>query len=302
MKRTISSKWAVILAGGDGKRLEDLTAKVNGERCPKQFSVLVGNQTLLSLTRDRVAAAIAPDHTVVVLMKEHERFYGKELESAPISHAIVQPESRGTAPAILWSLFEIAEYEPTATIAVLPSDHFYSDEARFLSALDNAYDEAERTQQVVILGARPTGPEISLGWIETAGTSRGAESVPIARMWEKPARSTAEKLFRQGCLWNTFVMVGPLQGFLDLIQDATPELFQRIARQDVDAIGEAYKHIPPIDFSHDVLVPGFRSLRTLSLGDVGWSDLGEPRRAMAVVAEHGTRIQKARAREFAISA
>jgi hypothetical protein len=100
-------------------------------------------------------------------------------------------------------------------------------------------------------------------------------------------------------------MVGPLQRYLELFQEAAPELFQKIAiqaREDAGTIGEAYKNIQPIDFSQDVLVPGCRSLRTMPLGEVGWSDLGEPQRVMAVVAEHGTPTQKARAREFAVSA
>ena len=39
--------WAVVLAGGRGRRLASLTRELYGEERPKQFAALIGKQSLL---------------------------------------------------------------------------------------------------------------------------------------------------------------------------------------------------------------------------------------------------------------
>ena len=68
-------RWGVILAGGDGKRLLPLTRRITGDERPKQFCAVVGRETLLDQTRNRVRRIVRPEHTAVVLTKAHERFY-----------------------------------------------------------------------------------------------------------------------------------------------------------------------------------------------------------------------------------
>ena len=46
--------WAVILAGGDGTRLQKLTFKIAGDSRPKQFCRVFGNKSLLGQTQNRI--------------------------------------------------------------------------------------------------------------------------------------------------------------------------------------------------------------------------------------------------------
>jgi mannose-1-phosphate guanylyltransferase len=118
--------------------------------------------------------------------------------------------------------------------------------------------------------------------------------VAVTALWEKPDALTAKSLYERGCLWNTFILVGAVSAFVRLVHDTRPELelFFPRAKESL-SIDDIFRQIEPVDFSHEVIVPSGSKLRTVCLGDVGWSDLGEPERAMAIMLEHGTPEQKA---------
>src|ERR1700686_4792702 len=93
--------WAVILAGGDGTRLQPLTRLISHDDRPKQFCPIFWGRTLLAQTRARLAHAIAPERTVYAVVKAHEHFYKSELDDVKPSGIGVQPTNRGTTAAII---------------------------------------------------------------------------------------------------------------------------------------------------------------------------------------------------------
>jgi len=42
-KKDAVKPWAIVLAGGDGTRLQSLTCKIEGDSRPKQFSKIFGS-------------------------------------------------------------------------------------------------------------------------------------------------------------------------------------------------------------------------------------------------------------------
>ena len=102
------SRWSLILAGGEGKRLRPLTRALTGDDRPKQFCAVLGRETLLEHTRRRAALVTARERTVVVLTQTHEPFYGSLLDGMAPHGALVQPANRGTGPAILYGVLRIA--------------------------------------------------------------------------------------------------------------------------------------------------------------------------------------------------
>jgi mannose-1-phosphate guanylyltransferase len=295
-------RWGIILAGGDGTRLQPLTRLACGDNRPKQFCPLLGGKTLLAHTRRRVAKTIDPDRVLFVLTKKHEPFYEEALESVPQFQKIVQPHNQGTLPAILWSLLHLFHADGNAVVAFFPSDHYFGNETAFISTIERSFDFVEKEpDSVILLGAAAERPETEYGWIEPGSvtlTGFGHEFAPVRRFWEKPPIETARVLLAQGCLWNTFVMIGSAAAFLEMIRHTAPVLFETFEAafpkgkleyegRKMQVIYDDLNQFAPADFSRQVLAVSTERLLVASCGEVGWSDLGEPRRFIAALVGKG---------------
>jgi mannose-1-phosphate guanylyltransferase len=285
-------RWGVILAGGDGTRLRKLTRLISGDDRPKQFCPLVGNNTLLEQTRQRAERSIVRDQILFPLTRSHRAFYLQEPGIRP-SQRIIQPANKGTAPPILYSLLSIEQNDPDAMVAILPCDHHYSGEPTFTTALESAFDiAAERTSSVVLLGASPQGPEVEYGWIEL-GLPMGGVSFHVRGFSEKPSFHAARELIDRGSLWNTFVMVGHVRGFLEMVNAAVKGLMGEFRKSrmwagvEVQIADLLYDGIQAVDFSREVLSIQAERLVALKLGHAGWSDLGHPERVITVLQTAG---------------
>ena len=105
---TTEERAAVILAGGNGARLKGLVRNMTGQDVPKQFCSLLGEETLLDRTRRRAALAVAPKNTLFVVNQAHGQYYESILRAVPKANLVIQPDSRGTAPAMLLALTRLA--------------------------------------------------------------------------------------------------------------------------------------------------------------------------------------------------
>src|SRR5881394_1438549 len=162
-----SGRWAVILAGGDGTRLQSMTRIITGDDRPKQFVPVIGGSTLLDQTRSRVALSVLPGRTLFVVTEKHRRFYQSLTQSVSPNLLLEQPANKGTAPAILYALMRVAAKSPKAIVALFPSDHYFADDEEFMSHVDSAFDAIQlQPETVTLLGITPSGPETGYGWIE----------------------------------------------------------------------------------------------------------------------------------------
>ena len=282
------STYVLILAGGDGTRLRAVTRALSGDERPKQFCPLVGRETLLART-ERRAALVAPRNRVLLsLTRKHHPWYRDLVAARDPFNAVIQPENRGTAAAVLYGLLRIATRMPHATVVVMPSDQWVSNDSAFMLHAQAAVGIVEAHPEVVVLlGVEPARPEPEFGWVERGGAvmaSWGGLS-RVARFVEKPSVDDASALYAgRASLWNTAVLVGRLDRILFLFAMARPELvddflsiWKALGSPSESAAAERlYAGLPPSDLSRDVLASQPEALSVLEVRGVAWEDLGRP--------------------------
>lgn len=277
--------WTIILAGGEGVRLRQLTRALHGQECPKQFAMIHGGRSLLQWTVERALRWSAPERLVVVVAAEREALARRQLAGFGPVDVVAQPSNRGTGPGILLPLSRVMAREPEARVVVLPSDHYVRDEARFERSIRLA--NVASSDQVALLGAVPDHAETQYGWIVTGRTLAAQRGSAINHFCEKPPAALAERLFRQGALWNTFIMTGAARHFWALGAQHLPaalSLFERYrgavdGPREADVLSEIYQYMPVSDFSRDLLEKA-SGLRAVPLDECGWSDWGTPERVL----------------------
>lgn len=181
-------------------------------------------------TRNRVAQLVPVERSFIVVKQSHRRFYEPLLGDLRRSQIVAQPCDRGTAPAILYGILRAKSLGPDTTIAIFPSDHYVSDDVRFMRQVERAFDAVDEHPALsVLLGIRPDKAETSYGWIEPAArvSSWTPKLFRVKRFWEKPRWELARTLLAGGCLWNSAVVVARASVLEAMIAEHAPELVRR---------------------------------------------------------------------------
>ena len=277
--------WAVLLAGGDGTRLRSLTLKIAGDSRPKQFCHVFGARSLLSQTRARVEPLFQRSRTMYLVTKAHQMYYQQDLRDTDAVCILAQPQNRGTGVAIALALLRIARSDADGLAAFFPCDHHYESDNAFALTVGAAVAFARKyPQSIILVAAEAHYPEVEYGWIEPGAALHdgdGGSLVSVNRFWEKPSPQTARALLRRGCLWNTFVTIGHVRTFLELMRSQIPEAMSAIdAGIACDDLDSAYRKVRTIDFSSEVLTPMPHRLLAVRDSASGWTDLGSPDRVI----------------------
>jgi mannose-1-phosphate guanylyltransferase len=276
--------WAVVLAGGEGRRVRERLRGPDGPPAPKQFCRFEGSHTLLDLALERARRLTSNASILTLVMEHHRRWWESELAGHPRANVLSQPADRGTGIAILHALMEVLIRDPVPLIVLLPSDHVVDDEDLLQQALAQALGVArERPDEVVVLGMPVREPDPDYGWIvptaANAGLTRG-----VMAFEEKPAPARAAQLVAQGALVNSFIVCATGWGMLDLFERTQPGVVNSYTsgREGADwkatALRRLFLALPSVDFGLEVLARALSRLRVLPVPPCGWTDLGTPER------------------------
>jgi mannose-1-phosphate guanylyltransferase len=148
---------------------------------------------------------------------------------------------------------------PGALMAVLPSDHLFSDERPWLKALRAALAFASSNNRLVTLGIAPESPSSNYGYLHVGGelaNLEGCRVYEVSSFIEKPNADLARRYYEsQEYLWNTGTFVWQAGVFLAVVKQHMPALFaglQRIAA-DADSLREIYPTFEDISVDFGIM-------------------------------------------------
>jgi mannose-1-phosphate guanylyltransferase len=279
--------WNVVLAGGEGTRLQDYVARRFGRAIPKQYCTFTGTRSMLEHTADRAHRFAPPARTVAVIGEHHRALALPQLEGRA-DHVMWQPCARDTGPGLFFPLAYIMRWDPGAVFSLFPADHFIAPEGRFTEVVASALRVARMwPDRVVTLGVTPDDPDPDYGYITLGTGIAGAPGLRrVTGFVEKPSLARAGELCARGALWNTMITCATVQGIWDLARETQPEMMELFdafvplidTPEEHEAIQVLFEQVGNINLSRDMLEHAPERLLALPLDGVEWSDWGRPER------------------------
>ena len=228
--------YPVMLAGGSGARLWPLSRK----SYPKQFSKLIGEQTLFQSSAQRLISSDMLDFAshITLTNSDYRFIIGEQLQEIGIDPGpiLIEPEAKNTAAAILAASIFAHDKDKNAILLVAPSDHIIPETAAFHEAIRVGLSYVQN-QKMVTFGIKPTHPETGYGYlkltkhpIDDIGTS------DLEKFIEKPNLQDAKQMLESGhYLWNAGIFLFRSQDMIDAFSTFAPETLALVSK----AVNEA---------------------------------------------------------------
>jgi mannose-1-phosphate guanylyltransferase len=175
-------------------------------------------------------------------------------------------------------------------MAVLPSDSYIADAARYRKLVRAAMEMAQVSGNLVVIGIPPTRPETGYGYIERGGVcarSQGIGAFRVRRFTEKPGLLEAKQYTASGryfwnagmFFWRASTFLSALKRFLPATHDALMGLSEFIGKPQYAAqLRRTYARLENISVDYAVMEPATRVKGTFHVAvipaKVGWSDIG----------------------------
>lgn len=281
--------WGIVLAAGEGVRLQPFLEALTGRAARKQFSA-IAERALIRETFARAEFLIPRERLVTVVGAGMETEASPHLFDRPPETVIWQPLNRETGPGLLLPCCAVAAAEPDACVAVLPADHYVHEAGIFMERVRDAKRAVDAHPDLLVaLGVEADSPETGYGWIAAGDPAEEVGQGRVRRVEqfrEKPDPRTAAAFLASGLLWNTLVLVARVQTLLGLFTAYLPELTRRFAPvraawgtlRSPSAIRAAYADMPTVSVSRGILEHNPPNLRVLPVRGVLWSDWGSAAR------------------------
>jgi mannose-1-phosphate guanylyltransferase len=271
--------YPIIMAGGIGTRLWPLSRQA----FPKQALQLVGDRTLIQHAVDRLIPKLAAEQLYVVAGESYVELLAAQVPELPRENFIVEPEGRGTAPAIGLAAIHLHQHDPQAVMAVLTADHYIREVERFQDALDAAQEMAAQNF-LVTLGIKPTEPSTGYGYIQQGEHLQTIGDLQIFRadrFTEKPDADEAQRLFLSGnYAWNSGMFVWRVDRILEEFERQMPQFYSQL-QSIAPTIGEAtyeatlarvWPEVENETIDYGVM-EGAEKVAVIPV-EIGWSDVG----------------------------
>lgn len=271
---------ALIMAGGKGSRFWPLST----EKKPKQFLNLIGKNTMIQMTVNRIRPIIPIERIFICTGIMYVDLVKAQLPELPVKNIIVEPEGRNTAPCIALSALVIKRYYNNANMIVLASDHLINNEDEFRSIIQASNKVIAKNKQAIItIGMSPSRAEIGYGYIKCGKVTRKIgkyDVINVERFVEKPNKEKAEEYLDEGCyLWNGGIFLWSIDNILKQIKKYCVDIYESLheieyakEEQLQKLIDENYSKCQAISIDYAVLEKAENIYVIPS--NIGWDDVG----------------------------
>jgi mannose-1-phosphate guanylyltransferase len=132
--KTAPPFFGIILAGGSGTRFWPLSRS----QYLKQVLRLLGSESLLQATCNRLSPRIGPERLAIVTSAAQADVIRLDLHRQGLKNVPVwlEPEGRNTVPAVALAAALMGPEHEADIMAVFPADHYIGNTAAFHQALD----------------------------------------------------------------------------------------------------------------------------------------------------------------------
>jgi mannose-1-phosphate guanylyltransferase len=219
--------YAVILAGGSGKRLWPLSR----EKRPKQVLKLLDGETLLRKCFDRLKLIFDVRNIIVLTNAGYVEVVNENLTELVQDNIIAEPAVRDTAGAIGLISTILKKYDPDATIAVMTADQIIKPDEVLQQAINDALAFVNKNpEKMVTFGIKPTFASTSLGYIKCSNSKKVQDCMnkiySVEAFREKPDEKTAQKYLEDGnYFWNSGMFVWKARVLLQEIEEYMPAMY-----------------------------------------------------------------------------
>lgn len=220
----------VLLAGGSGTRLWPLSRR----SYPKQFSKLIGNDSLFQQSALRMVSSINVKFARPITLTNSdfrfivtEQFQKIGIDPGPI---VIEPEVKNTGPAILAACIIAQAHDDSAILLVSPSDHLISDTNRFHQALHQGLGSVH-DGKIVTFGIEPTSASTSYGYLELPSNFDANYATPLRSFVEKPNAMDAQAMVTAGnYLWNSGIFMFRASDMVATFEKYAPTLIAPVRK------------------------------------------------------------------------
>jgi len=265
-----SKIYAIILAGGEGKRLWP----VSKADVPKYALPLTGKKSLLQQAYDRMKAIAPSARVYVATQRKQARCIKQQLPSLKPKNLIIEPIGRNTAAAIGLVAKKISAKDPDATLVIVAADQFIGQTSKFKAAAKRAA-QAAADGSLIVTGVKPTFPATGYGYVKIneklkiKNEKLRKDVYKISRFTEKPGLKTAEKFFKsKKYYWNAGIFAWRADAILKAIRRHMPRLAGVLSNYS-DA---RYRALPKVSIDYGVLEKA-RNVKAV-IADFDWDDVG----------------------------